>query len=153
MHSSYCPEWEYANHPQREQILLRRVSEVLVELAHGTLDTLQTAVDTRSIHQRLFRELTPATYEYYAGHYRGEPLRCLQYYEVEVSNDPRVGYPPQYVLAYMSDLSRIIRDTISRFDAAYTQPHTQLSAGDKLLYLVTADYEIFEFFSSYESVC
>ncbi|MBI3326069.1 MAG: Fic family protein [Nitrospinae bacterium] len=122
------------------------MSAIIAELRHGYIDTKQTAADTRAVHQRLFRGLTPSEYEYYAGHYRGEEYRCLKHYSVRVGNDPRVGYPPQQVLGYMNELARIVQDTTAVLDTGHAIPDAQLSPEDKLSYIVAAACMIFEFF-------
>src|SRR5436309_1413537 len=97
MHPPDCPAWEYSNHPESQGVLQREVKAALVALVSGELDTLVTAFDSRPVHRRLFRRLTPPNFEYYAGHYRGEAFRCLRSYSVTVQSDPRVGAPPQGV--------------------------------------------------------
>ncbi len=94
MQPSDCPSWDYADHRQRAAILPQRVADVLRRLAIGQIDALALALDSREVHAYVFRELTPKGYEYFAGHYRGEPYRCLKYLSVSVPSDPRVGQPP-----------------------------------------------------------
>src|SRR5690242_6403386 len=98
-HPLDCPPWDYEQHPLKKQVLPARVERILRELINKDLDSRAVALDTRGVHGRCFRELTPAGYEYFAGHYRGEKFRCLLYYQVSVRGDSRVGYPPQSVQA------------------------------------------------------
>jgi fido (protein-threonine AMPylation protein) len=117
MHPLDCPEWEYKDHPNHVAILKRSVSEVLVGLAQGTVDTLSVAVDTRDSHRQTFRELTPHEHDYFAGHYRGENFRCLRYYSVGIQGDPRVGAVPASVDFRMNELNDHIRSGILALDA------------------------------------
>lgn len=116
MHPPDCPAWEYSNHPHRS-ILPIRVSEVLVAVSNGTLDTLSVAIDTREVHRRIFHELTPNGHEYYAGHYRGEHFRCLSFCSVAVQGDPRVGAAPAGVAILMRELNAEISAGIMALDA------------------------------------
>src|SRR5262245_40484758 len=95
-HPPDCPAWDYEHHPQRH-VVPQRVAGILTELVARALDTRTLVADTRVIHRRLFVGLTPDGYDYFAGHYRGEPFRCLQHYRVRVGGDPRVGIPPENV--------------------------------------------------------
>jgi hypothetical protein len=146
MHPHDCPPWEYDTHINRIPVLAREVANIVRELRQGSLDTRQVVMDMRGIHERLFRDLTPSGYEYYAGHYRGEDYRCLKHHAVGVLGDPRVGCPPQQVLSYMNDLARILEDTLATLDARHTAPDIQLSQAETLLYLVASACWIFEFF-------
>src|ERR1700693_3690222 len=104
MHPLDCPAWEYNTHPQKGTIATR-VSEMLIALASGGLNTISVATDSRDVHRSTFRELTPPDCEYYAGHYRGEAFRCLRFYRVQVASDPRVGAMPGSVAFLMRELS------------------------------------------------
>lgn len=117
MHPPDCPEWEYNDHPRRRMIVPRRISEILTDLATARIDTLSAVLDTREVHRRVFRELTPTGHGYYAGHYRGEPYRCLRYYPVGVPGDRRVGAPPQSVGFLVRELSAQIRSGLMALDA------------------------------------
>ena len=101
MHPPDCPEWEYDKHPNRNK-LCNIISELLKDLGFKKIDTLEVAADTRKIHERMFTHLTPAGYRYYAGHYRGEPYRCLECYRVIIKDDPRVGTEPHLVMDEMA---------------------------------------------------
>jgi fido (protein-threonine AMPylation protein) len=145
MHPPDCPSWEYDRHINRVAILEQEVAQILAELRRGSLDTMQVAIDTRGIHERLFRDLVPPEYEYYAGHYRGEDYRCLKYYAVGILGDPRVGCPPQQVLSYMQELSRIVRETLTALDAQHTSVG-QLLRADNLQHIVAIACWTFDFF-------
>lgn len=110
MRPENCPPWQYSQHPRRAELLPRAVATILFELRSSSLSTIAVAGDTRPIHQRLFRELTPWQCPYYAGHFRGEPLPCLLFYGVFVHGDPRVGVLPQHVLTMMSAyITRVVK--------------------------------------------
>jgi hypothetical protein len=145
MHPPDCSSWEYDQHINRVMILGQEVANILAELRRGSLDTMQVAMDTRGIHGRLFRNLVPPGYEYYAGHYRGEDYRCLKYHAVGIRGDPRVGCPPQQVLSYMQELSRIIRETLTTLDARHATAGQVLSA-QSIQYIVAVACRIFDFF-------
>lgn len=118
MHPPDCPSWEYSNHPERARVLPLRVSEVLSTLIQGGIDTLRLAVDSRDAHLHVFRELAPAGFDYYAGHYRGEAFRCLRFYQVRVPNDPRVGAAPSAVGYLMEELGMETRAGVLALDSA-----------------------------------
>lgn len=141
MHPADCPEWEYNSHPQRRALVPRRVSEVLTDLVTRRIDTLSVAVDTREVHRRVFRELTPAGYEYYAGHYRGEPFRCLRYYPVAIRDDPRVGARPESVGFWIRELNAEIRSGLMELDA-----NVLLTREQRLQYIVALACRAFVFF-------
>ena len=109
MHPADCPKFDYSVHPRRQEVLVREVATIVAAFRRGQIDTSAAAEDTRPVHRRLFRELTAQGYEYFAGHYRGEDFRCLEYYEVKVLGDPRVGLPAATVGVNMEDLGNRIR--------------------------------------------
>ncbi len=88
-----CPPWEYATHPQADEILKLRCGETLLLLANDPDAIVPFVKDTRAKHRRIFSPLTPAGHRYYAGHYRGENYKCLKNYEVTINGDSRVGHP------------------------------------------------------------
>src|ERR1035438_5014566 len=108
MHPPHCPSWKYEDHTQAGQILPMRCQEIMAALRGGSRDTLSTMVDTRPAHHYTFHELTPPDYDYYAGHYRGEPFECLRFLQVGTQGDSRVGAPPAYVEFHMRELEMAI---------------------------------------------
>lgn len=132
MHPGDCPAWEYEDYPQYTQILGRQVPNLLIMIGNGAIDTLATAIDTRHCHSYLFTGLTPSGCEYYAGHYRGENLRCLQYYRVGVQSDPRVGIIPEYVLRRVAHLASQIETMLLAMDTAQGVPDATVSQRQKL---------------------
>jgi fido (protein-threonine AMPylation protein) len=117
MQPADCPVWEYKHHPRRREIRLR-TRELLVAIRSGRIDARQHATDTRTVHEELFRELTPMNCPYYAGHYRGEPYRCLREYAVGIKSDQRVGIRPDLVLSEMSRWRETVRAGLDKLDAA-----------------------------------
>ncbi len=102
MLNSGCPPWEYSYIDGHDEIIGSRIKDILVDLAEGRIDKRRTAGDTRQVHARIFRGLTPTLCEYYAGNYRGSDLVCLKHRQVYVGGDPRVGILPQDVSAEIS---------------------------------------------------
>jgi hypothetical protein len=137
MHPPDCPGWEYGTHPNRA-VLPSRVSSFLVALVSGAVDTSAIATDTRLPHERIFTGLTPNGCEYYAGHYRGEPFRCLRLCPVHIPSDPRVGRPPSGVLFLMEELRSEIRAGLAALDA-----NVLLTTEERLKYLVAFASHVF----------
>lgn len=140
-HPPDCPEFDYEHHREWRTILLPLVQQSLTKLARGTLDCRDTALETRPLHHHLFSQLTPPTHEYFAGHYRGEPFRCLQYYCVGIPSDPRVGVSPPSVSYWVEQLRSTIAAGMQALDADWT-----LSKRDRLKYLIVFSCRVFELF-------
>ncbi|MGH7121081.1 MAG: Fic family protein [Acetobacteraceae bacterium] len=128
-HPRDCPEFEYAQHPGRA-VLGQRVQCLLLDLTAGRREGRASALETRPIHANLFSGLAPPGYEYYAGHYRGEPFCCLRYYRVGVQDDPRVGADPAAVGHLMTWFAVEIAAALDALDAG------QRSTTDELRYLI-----------------
>jgi hypothetical protein len=143
MHPLDCPGWDYADHPQKEQELPQRSAEVLAYLRSHQYDFTQNAVDTRPTHELLFSNLTPKEFRYFAGNYRGSIQRCLQYYNVKIPADPRVGENSISVSQSMIDLGNKTKSLFAALDSANQLPDIQLSKADKIIYLVAAACQIF----------
>jgi len=141
-----CPEWEYDNLPEKTTIIQREIKFILSDLRSGNMDTLENVSDTRHIHFRLFRQLVPKGFTYYAGHYRGEDFFCLKHYEVEVRYDSRVGYPARQVSASMFKLAELLRNNLSSLDEGMKLPNAQLPLKHKIYYIVAFASRIFELF-------
>lgn len=146
MHPGDCPEWEYNTHPRCDKILSREAFKILIELRSGSLNTLELPADTRPIHLRLFNALVPVGYDYYAGHYRGETYRCLQFYTVGIQGDRRVGYPPEVVPIRMKEIAKQVRDSLKILNEANAIPNSQLPAEQKLQYIVAFACHTLELF-------
>ena len=113
--------------------------EILRDLVSDRIDTLAVAADSRPAHGRLFRDLVPGGYEYFAGHYRGEFYRCLRYYGVKIPNDPRVGVPPQAVGWLMRELGAEVEAGLRAIDA-----NVLLTTEQRLRYLSALACHTFE---------
>lgn len=133
-----CSNWDYEDHPDSSRIVRPRCRAILIELARGQLDAGSLILDTRSIHRRLFKDLTPAACPYLAGHYRGENFPSLRNYEVRVAADPRVGVPAANVAANMLLFEQTVKGVIAALDAGSKLPDAQVSKAQKLLYLVNS---------------
>jgi fido (protein-threonine AMPylation protein) len=140
-----CPPWEYEQHPRRSQ-LGKETAALLKALRLGSIDTQSSAKDTRSIHGRLFRSLTPAGVEYYAGHYRGEAFACLKTYEVQVQSDPRVGAPAANVAGSMAQLAAAVDRGLIALDSGRVLPNAQVPPSEKLLNAVAVACQLFVHF-------
>jgi hypothetical protein len=117
MHPRDCPSWAYEQHQDRDLLLPYSAKALLRDLGSDRSAWRAVAKDTRPAHGRLFRGLTPPQCDYYAGHYRGEPFRCLQHLEVRTSDDPNVGRPAARVGALLATLSRLIEEGIAELDS------------------------------------
>lgn len=135
-----CPVFNYEGHLSRRVILATRVRQLLLDLTTGAIDGRRCVLDTRQVHHHLFIELTPRDFEYFAGHYRGEPFRCLKHYRVTIPSDPRVGVPPGAVAYHLAELEKIIQ---SAYHALDTIP---LSRQERLRYLIAFVCRAFELF-------
>jgi fido (protein-threonine AMPylation protein) len=141
MHPADCPNWEYDHLPDRAQ-LRTRSANLLGRLRGGGLDAAGVAADSRPVHGHLFNGLTPPGHDYFAGHYRGEVYRCLQYLNVQVG--AHRGALPDAVGPFMEQLAREIAAGLAGLDRANDLPHTQLPSENKLLYAVMFACRVFE---------
>ncbi len=115
-----CPAWEPKNEPGFDQLLSLRTAAVIKELHAGAYDVLREGRDTRPVHASMFRGLTPAACDYYAGNYRGSRFRCLASYGVEIRSDPRVGTRSTRVAREMAGLSIWLKREIATLDGMAT---------------------------------
>jgi hypothetical protein len=143
MHPRDCPAWEYNHHPERSTSLPRSVASLLSDLRLGVVDPGLTALDTRSSHLRMFRGLTPPECDYFAGHYRGEKFRCLEFCMVGIPGDPSVGCPPNLTESIMIQLSDVIRVSLNGLDNGHRIPNSQLDKRLKLAYTIAVTCRIF----------
>jgi hypothetical protein len=140
-HPADCAEWRYEKHPDRRQHLTAMVRDLLLGLRTGGLETRAFAMDSRVVHERLFKALTPPGYEYYAGHYRGEPFRCLWRAQVHIKMDPRVGSPPEAVEPLLAGLASRVGLAMDALDADHSMPRA-----DRLNLLIALTAATFEYF-------
>ena len=139
-----CPEnWQYEQHARRGKLLKRAVENLLIRLSRKAMNALDTARDSRAAHGELFRDLAPPHFTYFAGHYRGEPFRCLKHYAVGVHGDSRVGVDPEHVQLRMTELSQSVSQGIVSVDAVMASAATPDA---KLLRVVELACYIFDFF-------
>lgn len=141
MHPTDCPEFEYSNDPRKQQILKTRQTEVLVAAREDRAARLLS--DTRPAHEHLFRDLCSPGYEYFAGHYRGETFRCLEFYEVTIKDDPRVGCQCPRVAGEMASFSKEVRGGIAAIEQAGTLPLGSLTKADRLIHAVALACRLF----------
>ena len=136
MHPRDCPSWEYQHH-QSYQELPARCAGILVRLRQGQVNVNGGVRDTRPFHHVMFVALTPKGCDYFAGHYRGEKYRCLEFYRVMIQGDPRVGTPPETVSLDLANfVDHIVRAGLSALHAGFAIPAARLPNEDKLIFLV-----------------
>jgi len=142
-----CPEWDYAKISGYDALLRARTKSALIKLRSISRDRVNSLIkDTRLVHEQYFRDLTPPTDPYYAGHYRGEPHRCLRDYRVGVPGDPRVGRAPEKVLQSMADLGPQIEDALTQSALMWRVPNAVFSPAEKLSRLVGVASAVFVYF-------
>lgn len=134
-----CRDWDYERHPDAG-VVASRCIRVLAELARGTLVPKGSSQDSRQIHRRLFKDLTPAECPYFAGNYRGSGFPCLQDYDVTAGG--MATTPAAIVAAAIAFLSSRINVIYHCLDAGSSTPSSINSRETKLLYLVCFVAEI-----------
>lgn len=139
-----CVPWDYSTHPDRPRLLTGRVEQFLRDVRMRGLLTASIASDTRVTHGHFFSGLTPPGIDYYAGHYRGEPLLCLKSYTVGVRGDPSVGFQPSIVLENMARVGRAIDAGVTDLDRVHGD--SSVTDQDRLLRTVRFACAIFELF-------
>jgi fido (protein-threonine AMPylation protein) len=143
MHPPDCPEFEYQHVRGYDALLKTRIEDLLHDLRSGILLTLPLAVDSRVTHRNLFAALTPPECEYFAGHYRGAPFRCLEFYRVGVDGDNRVGMDPEQVAEAMDQLGARIGGLLSALDIQHGAG-AAVSRVQRLRMAVAVAAEVFE---------
>lgn len=143
-----CPaNWEYQDVPNHNAVLSTRTADLLRGLRlSGNGARTNAARDTRTIHAVFFAGLTPAHFDYFAGHYRGENYRCLKDYNVHVPGDPRVGHAAHTVPAKMDALATDIARALIELDFAFAVPNAVFSSSQKLFRAVELSAAIFVYF-------
>jgi fido (protein-threonine AMPylation protein) len=142
-----CPEWEYEQFPQCDQVLRGRSQTILLWMLRTTPSLrMLPAKDTRPIHGQIFDGLTPSGFEHYAGHYRGEAYPCLEDYEVKIAHDPIVGHPAVNVLYSMERFSTDIDQFLAETDFLWTINEQVFSRPQKLLRTVELLVALFVYF-------
>lgn len=142
-----CPAgWEYESVDHHDRLLRERTLRVLGLLSEQSPNAYLLAKDTRSIHRSLFRDLTPAGFDYFAGSYRGCEHRCLKDYRVHVRSDPRVGHDPSYVHGEMDFLATEIDQIIRNLDIGWRAAEAVFSREQKLFRTIEVAAAVFVFF-------
>jgi fido (protein-threonine AMPylation protein) len=131
-----CPAWEYTVVPNASETIAKRCVKFLVSLRREELAHDALICNTRPIHSKMFEGTTPEDTPYYAGHYRGENFRCLEFYNVMVGGDPRVGVAHERVSSDMLNLADIIRAGLPAIAHGLALPSSQLPEEEKLFYVV-----------------
>lgn len=130
-----CPgNWEYEHLPNYRAMLVERTEALLIAIRNSdSARKLRHARDTRSIHEQYFRDLTPEGFPYFAGRYRGEPLRCLDLYEVGVAGDAVVGHTAATVPAEMDEFGTRLAEAMKLVDHELSVPNILFDEPSKLL--------------------
>jgi fido (protein-threonine AMPylation protein) len=104
--------------------------------------------DCRPSHLELFEGLTPDGFDYFAGHYRGEQIRCLRQYRVKVASDPRVGASPDVVLPQIVEFRKSFFRALASLDGGNALPDAQFPRAHKIyLTAAVAAWALCEFFT------
>jgi hypothetical protein len=113
-----CPEWQYPTTNANFDVLLTsRAAAVSLRIrVASVVENEAWCVDTRTVHGPYFQGLTPAGFDHYAGHYRGESLDCLDIYEVGVPGDSAVGWPAATVPTGMNEFRTGVLEALSVLD-------------------------------------
>lgn len=127
-----CPPWEYQDHGNHQDVLRQELSGLLRELREGAVSVEHEGKDTRPVHLRMFRHLSPPDMPYFAGHYRGEDFPCLVDYEVGVTSDAAVGVPSEIVGPAMHAFAEDLMTAVSVLDASFDVPNITLTQEEKL---------------------
>lgn len=143
-----CPgHWNYEDHAKRKQLLPPRIKTLLSELRAGIYREPASQTDTRPVHKTLLAGLTPQYFPYFAGNYRGAPLRCLDIHEVDVVDqngkvvDPLVGSLAADVATDMASLAGEITRGIAKADAVHAD--TTRAEDERVLDVVTIACDVF----------
>lgn len=121
--------WSYSQFPS-DQLRDQRCKDILVDLACDRIAWLDTSADTRPIHARMFDGMCPDGHEYFAGHYRGEPIGHLSTYDVHIPGPtPLTCYPHSRVLDAMERL----RVEVMRLPELMHQADAHSAESDRLV--------------------
>jgi hypothetical protein len=128
-----CPFWEYNNIPGYMGIIAPRTAIILKWIWTISIDDMVNfTLDTRKSHGQYFSGLTPAGFDFYAGHYRGEPFACLSDYEAGIRGNPKVGHPAATIPLEMEAFKFTIKEVVSRLDTAWAANEKLLSKAEKI---------------------
>ncbi|WP_105403439.1 Fic family protein [Neorhizobium sp. T7_12] len=144
-----CPgNWEYEHHPNyKHEILSKRTANLLYSLRMSSIEQkLKAAQDTRPIHAVFFEGLTPKSFDYYAGHYRGEAFRCLDTYNVGVAGDSRVGHAASVAPAKMYDFASKMKEVFNELHLIQAVPEKMFPPAHKLFRAIELAAGVFVYF-------
>ena len=143
--SAPCPDnWDYETVPGYQHILAPRTKAAAVALAAADHRSLvRQAKNTRPTHASYFQGLTPPGFGYFAGHYRGEPLRCLRRYQVKIIGEPLVGFLAHIVVQSMRDFANDVDLAVNVCDLVNSR--TALTDAEKFLRTIKMVASLFVF--------
>jgi fido (protein-threonine AMPylation protein) len=142
-----CPPWEYSSISGFEGILARHTRQALIRLRELNLDErTQIGKDTRPLHRRYFEGLTPAGFDYYAGHYRGEDFPCLKDRQVQIVGDPLVGHAPYRITDDMSTFAGDFTTIAAESDLVWGINPIVVGRPEKLFRVVQLGVALFIYF-------
>jgi hypothetical protein len=150
MHPPDCPSWDYQNQPDYAALIAPQIRTIISRLRDREAEPQSIVRDSRPAHGAIFRACAHPPYEYFAGHYRGEPFRCLEFYAVGVDGDPNVGTAPANVWPEIRWFSAVADRTLMWLDDALGQasrnPLVRQTRQDKLIYASFLAARFFEWF-------
>jgi hypothetical protein len=137
VHPADCPRnWEYDSDPSAISVLTPRCDEFLVSLKTFPGQHQPLITDSRPAHELMFEGLTPPACEYFAGNYRGEPLKCIEHYNVRIKSDADVGTIAHDVQEEMNKLAAKVNTSVASLDAYTARQGANLKAADLLSFVV-----------------
>lgn len=142
-----CPAWEYSDVQGHEAILHARTRQVITAIFRAPSPALiRLLKDTRKVHAGYFNQLTPQTYDYYAGNYRGSNFLCLLNRDVGIASDPRVGHSSDLVHISMYEFAAEIDDCVTEIDFLFRVSSHIMSDAEKLVRCVQLLAALFVYF-------
>ena len=145
--ATFCPPWEYTDVTGYDGILRQQAGPAIERLLGlSRPDLLREAKDTRRVHAAIFRGLTPAGFDYYAGHYRGENFICLRDREVGILGDPRVGHLPSQVHGGMIGYGTAIQQFADQCEVLLPFDEAIISNDEKTIRIVRLAVALFVYF-------
>lgn len=124
--------WEYSKHPNKHTV----GENCDLVLSRFSADTEARDVfykDTRPVHKEIFKDVTPAQCDYFAGNYRGAPFLYLQDYRVVIGEDE--GTSPELVESQMLEFSDKVEGWLEQLNQRINTD-SKLSRSQKLLYFL-----------------
>lgn len=131
-HPASCPSWAYERHSNSAAVK-ERCLQFLIGLHEEPLSYQGILKDSREYHRGFFEGTTPPEAPYYAGHFRGEAFKCLEYCNVGVDADQRVGINAPLVRSRHSDMIGRIGIAISQIDGVLADADPEDPVSDEEL--------------------